>query len=768
MKPIVYALCFLVLLATVLLVVNYKDFYPGDDNIRNEVTIHNTSLNGAVEKEFVTETTRRIEILPDEIKPVAKSDVEPEIYEIKHVSEIKPITETKLDEIKMMAETKPATDNRAEPNILADIKPEETPLPAAIPVVTAEEAEKLNEEAKSFALDEKEKEEPFYRLYAGAKNELISFEGTIKAASLVPNPQTNDYDNCLYALFVEVDSVLSDTPASDSVSYEVVINVPIMKNKRILEKNRFRPGNKINCLCVDYDEMPQAIREIQVSDDIQSFEHQQYYAIKLKGVTEFQTNGKKNFAKRESTVLPIQSLPREGKAIALRKERIQNELTHIEDELKKHGGSFNAWKEEYESIADKYNILKQEEFKEWINNSFFAANGNETSYKTKEYIDSILPYKKYLEANNIDLIVLRIPGKGDFSARVLASDEFQENPAWIEHYYECLKNDIEIVDPMRLMWEHRFDLPLFYYFNDSNERHPFEGTYYYSSIAIADVLKRYDYKREDEGISLLRVSRNVNQPRFFYPEGNADYPSSEHVQFNQVLFHEKPLVDLSQNTGSPFLFLGNCFFGRYIIKDLALPLYVAYQLQAIPDFIYKEGVTTGLVRHLFSSQGLLTNRKAVILIGMPDTWNACSSFPRYLLSEDVKISLEETIQLDSEKIKIREDGCSFGKRKEGGFWVEPEECKTVSFMLDIPHLQEKTTCMLRFKWLTTGINLPTINIYNAKDNSIIEYGAQPEKGQNTFCDFFIPLTESEETTIKIQLRVGSRKHVLDNIELWYY
>jgi hypothetical protein len=635
---------------------------------------------------------------------------------------------------------------------------------------------------------EKEKDDAFYGYYENKALELLSFEGTVKATSPVPDPETNDYENCLYAIFVEVDSIFSDTPLSDNVSSEVVINVPIMKDKTILEKNRFVPGNKIRCLCAGYDEMPQAIQEIQVSDDIQLFEHQRYYAIRIQSIAEFQTTGKKNFAKREITVLPIQSLPKEEKASTLRKERIQKELARIDAELKEHGGSFKEWKKEYEVVSKKYNNLRKNNYEGWINDSFFAADNRETAYKTKEYIDSLLPYKKYLEENNIDLIVLRIPGKGDFAARVLASNDFRENPAWVEHYYECLKNDIEVVDPMRLMWEHRFDLPLFYFYNDPEERHPFEGALFYSAVAIADVLKRYEYEKEQKKISLLQVKQHVNKPRFFYPDGNENYPSSEYVHFDQVVFNEKPLVDLSQNSGSPFLFLGNCFFGRYTIKELTLPSYVAYQLQTIPDFIYREGVTTGLVRHLFSSEGLLTNRKAVILIGMPDIWNACSSFPRYLMNKNVKITLEETIPFDSERIKMQKLNLMprfealmafshfmdysgyFNKRKEGGFWVEPKWCDVVSFLLSIPHLPGKSTCMLRLKWVKTGGGLPLINIYNADDNSIIEYGAQPGKGKNTFCDFFVPLTDSDETTIKIQLQfgTGTRNHVLDNIELWYY
>ena len=66
------------------------------------------------------------------------------VPEKKSVTEVKPVAETKSDK---PAETTPE----------AETKPKEKLQPATVPVVTLEEAEKLNEEAKEFALAEKEK-----------------------------------------------------------------------------------------------------------------------------------------------------------------------------------------------------------------------------------------------------------------------------------------------------------------------------------------------------------------------------------------------------------------------------------------------------------------------------------------------------------------------------------------------------------------------------------------------------------------------------------
>ncbi len=299
-------------------------------------------------------------------------------------------------------------------NSAVEAKPKNNIFPVAIPVVTPEEAEKINAEALEYA--KKERMEPFYKFYQNSLVETICFEGTVRATSTVPDPEKNDYDDCLYALFVEINSLLSELPPDTKIASEVIVNVPIMKGKIILQDNKLLPGDKIWCRCADYDGMPQDIQEIQVSDDIQSYEHQQYFPFEIRKIAAFQKGGKRNFAKREITVLPIQPLPEDEKAVALRKERIQKEISRIENEIKKHGGSFETWKEEYKSIADKYKQLSSEGYNGWIHDSFYMAGGEETAYSTNKYITSIKPYKEYLEKNNIDLIILRIPSKWDFAA----------------------------------------------------------------------------------------------------------------------------------------------------------------------------------------------------------------------------------------------------------------------------------------------------------------------------------------------------------------
>ena len=693
------------------------------------------------------------------------------------VPEVELVTKTTPVEIKLIAETRPITasmpangSGEIEDRTHAETKPmsETRPTPAAVPIVTQEEAQKMNESAIAYALAEKEKREPFFKFYQDSKLDSVCFQGTIRATSIAPDPEKNDYDNCLYALFLEIDSLLSNVSPDTKIANEVIVNVPILKDKKILKDNLFFPGDRVYCLCADYDAMPQSIQEIQVSDDIQSYEHQQYYALRINQITSFISGGNSNFAKREISILPIQSLAIDETAEKKRSARIQSEIEKIEKELVQHGGSFAAWKEEYKPVGEKYKHLADESYSCWINDAFFAAggnvDGNESTYNTKDYIESILPYKNYLKKKNIDLIVLRIPTRGDFAARVLASEDFQENPAWVEHYYECLKNDIEIVDPMPEMWKHRFDLPLFYYFTSQDEYHPFEGTYWYASVALGDILKRYQYKKDNLQFEMQRVKTQLNDSRFVYPSGNPKYTSN--LEYNQVLLDGEVLENLKSNSGSPFVFLSNSYFGKYLINDLALPIYSACQLQTIPDWYYQQNIGTAMLYNLISSPELLSNRRAVIMIGCSHRglWGQIHELPKYILDDAKNISLEKTLSLDSPDLIIPDrDKLVFRKNEDGGATIRSND-GLFSFLLSIPKFEEKNVCMIRINFIES--KPCSFKTYDVETNTPIESNVKISYGENSHQDLFIPLL-NDSRKIRIDFSTSGSQSIR-NIELWYY
>ena len=600
--------------------------------------------------------------------------------------------------------------------------------------------------------------EPFAFFYKNDKIKTLSFEGTVREVSPIPVPEKNDYPDCLYSAMIDVYSFDGDDV---KISKELIINIPIMRNKKIFASNILCPGDKIFVRCAEYETMPERIKNIQISDVFQSFEHNYFYAVKINKIHNFSHKASNNFIERKITILSLKTLPSENKAIDLRKQRINAEIAKIETKLKKHGGTFDQWRKDYKSVAQKYKCLSDRNYAAWINDSFYSADVKEQKYSTKNYIEGILPYKKYFEANNIDLIILRIPTEGDFAARVLGADSFVENPDWIEHYYECLKNDIEIVDPMPQMYAHRHDFPLFYFYNNKDE-HPFEGNAFIAAKVLAEVLERYTYSKEKSHLYLHDLKFKTNDPRFFYPPGNEKFNPQENITFKQVMQSGKNIGPLSPQTKSPFLFVSNSFFyypQRH--AGASLPAYTAFFIQHIPAWYYQNGTGNGLLRSLLSeSKGILSERKAVIMVGFP--WPRMPAFPKYL-SAGTTISHKKTIDKIGENLKITGDNISITQMNDH-IKIFNNNNKRFHFYLKltIPAIENTSTCMVRIN-CKQNIH-SSITVFDSKDNSIIE--PMFYISDSSSADLFIPAnSKSREINIKID---HTYKLLLKNIELWYF
>ena len=213
MKSVITAICLLITIVIIFVIIDRKDFYSGDD-----VAVQQKTVMG---KTPMMTTIKPVETKSAEIKP----------------AEVKPI------------EVKPLERSSTETEPKAEMKNDTKLNPVAVPVVTAEEATKLNEEAKAYAVAEQEKREPFYKLYQNIKLNTFYFEGTVRAVSVIPDPTKNDYDNCLYTLFVEIDALLSEVSPDTDIPSKAIVTAPIMKDKIILQDNKFYPGDEVQCSC---------------------------------------------------------------------------------------------------------------------------------------------------------------------------------------------------------------------------------------------------------------------------------------------------------------------------------------------------------------------------------------------------------------------------------------------------------------------------------------------------------------------------------------
>ena len=438
--------------------------------------------------------------------------------------------------------------------------------------------------------------------------------------------------------------------------------------------------------------------------------------------------------------------------------------------------TFTSWKEEYKPIAEKYKQLCKQGYKGWINDSYFSATGKESTYRTDDYIEWILPYKKYLEQNNIDLIVLRYPSRSDFAARVLASDEFHENPSWIEHYYQCLKNDIEIVDPMPLMWENRFNYPLFYFYGDQTDIHPYEGELKCAAKAVSDVLQdRYEYK-QDKSFSLQK--RTLNSKKYTYSEGHSSFSSGHPIEFDGLTLQNEPVGILSEHTGSPFLFLSSSVFGYKAMqeKGASVPHYASFYLQTQVDWKYQSGTANPMIRNLIASSETLNKRRVVIMVGSYTSWNSGPKIPKYFFEGIKKITFCKRYDFLSQDIAIAEiKSCKTKQNEDGSLVVSGDQSSDtnkcsikISVPLAPPPDCNFNTSMIRvvFRDRSRAVSLTAYD-----NNDIIDFTSLPLgiiDNSDLRADLFVPLNQSLN---QIEISISSDlliKYTIDGIELWYY
>jgi len=122
------------------------------------------------------------------------------------------------------------------------------PAPAAVPVVSVEEAREANTEA----LKEASK---------------IAVSGTITAISHTISPETAAYDDCNFTLLLN---------AKDGNEY--VITVPMFIKRQFTPFARMKVGGMLDIRMIPFEETSNEIQEIQTVDDINDFEKEMYYA----------------------------------------------------------------------------------------------------------------------------------------------------------------------------------------------------------------------------------------------------------------------------------------------------------------------------------------------------------------------------------------------------------------------------------------------------------------------------------------------------------
>ena len=436
--------------------------------------------------------------------------------------------------------------------------------PVAVPVVTQEEAEKLNENALS------------------SDFEIISlFEESIKTESVIrakveeiskpiESIAKMDYPNCFISCIV---SCLGIIYGNNNIPQRIIVYLPEIQNKNRI--GTLPQNNEImDIKIVPYSKLSNQLQEIQRNDTLLELDLDEYAGIVLPP----NNYVIRSFPKMTSSVQEkhVDTLPRSDEEIKIRNKQLQEDLMQSKNEynkLKSHLVELNEFVKT--NLISEAN--KADDGAYIINNdgmTFAVYDGvNPFENKTNELangIESLRALENYLDLYDIDLIIIPVPEKKSFNY-VMAFDTTKEykSAEYIRIVYDLRQEGFEIIDIWSGVQNHI--LPCNTPFNLSN--------YYPKDIAqiggylLAERLKRYNYnKKEDFFLDQdNKVKRNKNQPLNgvhpsyvspFFTIGNSfGYNPSEGSIRHFGSYYAGIEID-NHNVGD-----GHKYFGRLLLRN---------------------------------------------------------------------------------------------------------------------------------------------------------------------------------------------------------
>ena len=463
---------------------------------------------------------------------------------------------------------------------------------------------------------------------------VVTIDAVVAAVSPLPDPEINDYADCLYTARVNMRRFKGETatfPAS------CIVVLPILDDYKLIEKNILKPGDVITCSVIPFDDVPEDISHIQLSDqfaDLDSFYG--YTAAVTRGSVESPGNwsDKLDSNARKNDSHTVATLERTPGALQQRQTSIADNLKKADQIIAAHGG-IDAWKKNNKQYLGNLDKAVAENAAGWFGNSYFAAapvNPDYDNYRIEgSFLESITEYKEFLDTLNIDLVLVRIPSKGDVSFDLFSGvpDNDFYQPEWMEVYRRLLAHDIEIIDTLPAIIAKRSEYPLLYFYHIPQEGHPLAVSYIVAE-EIAKVLARYNIPKDETFSPVWKnVAYSNTRPRSFYPEGNDKFPHTEQIIFKGV-FEEKNRMHTERASGSPFIFLSDSY-GAFpdLTKGGSIPQALSAELGVRCDWLYRNGYSATALSELVKRHtDLLNNRKAVIMLMSPGTWRGIVPFKK--------------------------------------------------------------------------------------------------------------------------------------------
>ena len=473
---------------------------------------------------------------------------------------------------------------------------------------------------------------------------LTLVEGTLEECSAIPDPKKSDYSDCRFVCHFTGNSIIKGAPCPQNLS----LVVEAFANHKLLGTSRLKAGDKVRCLVMPFEKLPEERKSTQQADDLNLFTLPSYYAVGIQAINDFIeypqlaapasgiffTDAKKEYVSVfERHINP----PLTEEERRLQAEAIQADLAKINAMLAEYTPekrealrlAFDkAWEAEKKKDAPGFNRVHTDRYGVcvWrnIDNSFWALPENyrlnvEESRLSADKIDALVALRDFFEANGCQFIVSLVPNLYEISARVI-NKEFRQVPDFQTAYVvkQLLENGIETVYGAYEIVGTYNRYPMAYSYPEDG--HPTDTVQDVMTDFVAKKLYRYHFSNQLD----KRQFTFENTPYFYRGKPEAySFPKNCDIGRNkpgdaylcrEVLYNGQTAsaiaLDLPQ---SPFLVIGNSYIGapkRMFPTFLVSKLGVAVSTKAKAGY----GAMTTLIQDIFASpERALVNKKVVVL-----------------------------------------------------------------------------------------------------------------------------------------------------------
>jgi len=420
-------------------------------------------------------------------------------------------------------------------------------------------------------------------------------EGTLEACSAIPDPKKSDYPDCRFTCHFMGKCITAGCPCPR----ELQLVLDGFRNYRLLGTKNLKAGDKVRCIILPYEKLPENRKSTQQADDLDLISLDSYYVARIEKIVDFSASDIIPFTQTEEKYISVFERnfnpPVSAELDKMQQDAIAADLTKINamlegwdrEKIKQTNEAFQkAWAAEKAKDKPGYNRVKvggQTYVWRNVENSFWALPENYlfcygyTSLNPKN-LEALVALRDFLHANGCQFIVSLVPHLYDISARIMNPDS-RHIPDFLSAFtaQELLKNGIETIYHSDELIKNYNRCPLA--FDYPHDVHPSDTCQNVAAELVAEKIRRYGFARELDPDKFSTVLSD-----YWRKDETSRWPSACDIGNNQpgtpylchrVLYDGKPIRPVSK---SPILVIGNSFIQTPAPMPEAFPALLASKL----------------------------------------------------------------------------------------------------------------------------------------------------------------------------------------------